>query len=342
MTEKEKNEKAPEKQGFTIFGALWRIAAIFFVGFSIFLIFSAMMLQFLSTSGKDVKIPELTGRQFMDVYNQLVRKELIPDVTFKEIYDMNEGIILKQDPAPGRVVSADTKIRLTVSRSNILVKVPELTGSPYPIAMNKLKNLHVYDKPVSLPVGMVTWLPSDDIPRGMVMDQRPHSGKLVSPSHRVNMLVSSGPGEPDRRVPGVTGQSVELCIDLLLANGWFIDMDVVETRNPEQNGIIFRQTPGEDAALTEGGTVELGVYYYPSTERPYHAYEKVEITIPQHGESGVYEAYVSDDHSRRTVFYNKKDPGDKISFVFHRTGNARVTILRDKQSFRVQTINADR
>lgn len=338
-TDKSANPK--EEQGLTIFGTLWRIAVIFFLGFSVFLIISTMMLQFLTKSGSEVIVPDVTGKQFMSVYNSLSRRELLPDISYRDVYDMDDGIILEQSPEAGKSVPEGTKVKLKVSRSAILIDVPILAGTSFAMAKNKLKNLHFNEKPVSLPLGMVTYLPSDKTAENIVIAQIPPAAQKVKPDRRVNLLVSAGKLGADQNMPDVAGQSIDLCFDLLLAKGYFIDEDIVNTNDPNQNGIVFAQNPPKETALNRGDTAKLKVYYYPAKERPYYSYEKIEYKIPADEKEGIYEAYIEDHNSKRTRFFKKMKPGEDIRFVFYRTGNAKVTILRDKKSIRVFGINAD-
>jgi beta-lactam-binding protein with PASTA domain len=337
----EKKEINDPAEGFTIFSSVWRIAAIFFMGFSVFLMVSTMMLQFLTKSGTQVTVPDVTGKRFVDVYNSLIRKDIKPDLSFKDINDLDDGIILKQSPEAGSVIYENEKLKLLVSRSEILIDVPNVAGVSYAMAVNKLKNLHFNEKPVSLSIGMVTYIPSEKTADNIVISQLPPAGERVKPERRVNLLVSAGKTAVDAVMPEVTGQSVDLCYDLLLAKGVFIDIEVVQTVTPADSGIISVQSPAAGTVLKKDDIVKLKTSLYPSKEKPYSAYDICEYKIPSDEQPGIYEAYVEDNTSKRVRFYKRMKPGEIIRFPFHRNGNAKVTILRDKEKVRVLNINAD-
>ncbi len=99
------------------------------------------------------------------------------------------------------------------------------------------------------------------------------------------------------------------------------------------------QEPAKDAPVTKGQTVKLKIAYYPVEEHFYNGYEKVVYEIPDDEEEGLYEAYIDDYNPKRVVFSQRLKPKQKMQFVFQRTGNARVMIMRDKKKLKVIRID---
>lgn len=337
---KEVKQDGPEYE-FKYFKPVRRLALIFFLAFMLFMFFATIILILLTKSTKELKVPDLLGKRFVDVSNGLTNRGFRTDLKFADVYDIEDGIILNQYPESGRIVEENCKVTLTISRSKFFVNVPNLTGSMLPMAINKLKNLHYQDKSVSISTGVISYIPSEKTAANIVIDQSPKAGEKITPEVKVNLLVSSGPGTPNKIMPDVTGQSIDLCYDLLLAQGITVYEEVSKTGDMSQSGIITEQGIAKDTPLKDGDAVILKVNYYALTEHPYTAYEYVEYVIPSDMEEGLFEAYIEDNFASRIRYSSHAKAGQKITFVFQRVGNARVYITRDKKNISTLKINVD-
>ncbi|HEY1406499.1 MAG TPA: PASTA domain-containing protein, partial [Spirochaetota bacterium] len=229
-------------------------------------------------------------------------------------------------------------IKLTVSRNNLTLDVPSLVGKELPIAKNMIRNLHIGERTVSLGVGVVSYIPSEKSAENIVLDQSPKAGEKVTPENKINILVSAGPATGEMKMPDVAGQSIDLCYDLLVAKGAIVSEEVVNATTAADSGKVLSQEPAKDAVITKGQVVKLKVAYYPTDEHFYNGYEKVVYQIPDDEKEGLYEAYIDDYNPKRIAFSQRCKPKQTIQFVFHRTGNARVSIMRDKKSMKVLRI----
>ena len=319
----------------------FKVLLALFVGFSLYMLVSAVVVVVLTKPEKQVRVPEVVGRQFIDVYNSLNRKGLNPEIRFYDVFDIDNGLVLEQYPESGNIVSDGSSIRLLVSRSSLKMETPNLVGIELHFALNKLKNLHIHDKTITLNSGVVSYLPSDKTPDNIVIAQNPKAGERISPERKINLLVSAGKTGADARMPECAGQSIDLAFDLLMAKNVEIVENLVTTGLKEKSGLILSQSPRADTRIKKGQAVVLKVYYYPLRNHPYRAFEKIEYTIPADEEGGLYEAYVEDNHSKRLRYSRTMKPGNKFEFIFHRTGNAKVTLLRDKKQVKVFTVNVE-
>ncbi len=327
---------------FKYFRPVRRLALIFFLGFSLYLFMSTMMLIFLTESSKSVRMPDLMGKKFVEISNSLMRKGLQADLKFKDAYDLDDGIILSQYPESGEVVGEGSRVRLLVSRSKFYIDVPQLIGNQLPIAVNKLKNLHYQDKTVSIETGVISYVPSEKTSENVIIAQSPRSGEKISPDRKINLLVSSGSAKKgNMRMPLVKGQSIDLCYALLLSKGLKVVEEIVKTGDKKKSGMVFSQSIGAKTRLKGGETVRLKIYWYAMKERPFSSYEKVDFTIPKGSGNGLYEALVEDNSSKRVRFSANLKEGSRIRFLFNRLGNAKIIITKDKKSIRVMSVNAN-
>ena len=323
------------------FKTIARIALIFFIGFSIFLVISTIILIVLTKSDKEVSVPDVEGKKFVEVYNNLTRKGLKPELKFEDMFNVYDGIILEQHPESNSIVSENSTIKLTISRSSVYIDVPNLVGVELPMALNKIKNLHYHDRTVSLTTGIISYIPSDKSANNIVLDQTPRAGEKITPDRFVNLLVSTGKVETDSKMPSITGQSIDLCFDLLMAKGLVIREEVVKANDMKKSGLVIAQTPVKDINIKKNDAVTLKVNWYPLEKHPYSAYEKVEFKIPGDGEAGLYEAIIEDNKSKRIRFSRKMKAGQKIVFVFRRVGNAKIHMTCNKETVQIRSIDID-
>ncbi len=337
----EQNSRNKNRYQFKYFNTAGRIALIFLAGFSLYLFISTAMIIFLTRPAKEVKIPDIIGEQFTDIYNSLQRKGLKADVSFSDVHDIDNGIILNQNPQAGKIVPEGSSINLLVSRSSFRIDVPNLVGAELPVAVNRLQNLHYHDKSISICTGAVSYIPSDKSAENIVIAQSPAAGEKITPDRKVNLLVSAGKTGNDMTMPEVTGQSIDLCYNLLAAKGVSVLQEIVPVYNVAQSGQVAYQKPAAGARLTEGYNVVLGVSLYALKGHPYTAYENFTFTLPANSGEGTYQVVVEDNSSTRTVYSAEMTSGGKISAVFKRTGNAKITVMKDKKSIQVIGINVD-
>ena len=335
------NLKNGEPVKFKYFGTIGRIAAIVFAGFSIYLFFSTVMLILLTKSSKEIIVPDVVNKPFIDMYGSISRAGLVPELKFREVYDMDSGIILKQYPDPGEVVSENTNLHLVVSRNIFMIEVPSVVGDELPIAINKLKSLNYRGRPIVLDTGVITYMPSETVSDNTVLDQIPGPGERISPDRKINLLVSAGKIETDQTVPLMVNQSIDLCYELLASKGYSVIQEVIETYNRSKSGLIASQKPSAGTILPRGRAIRLKVYWYPMRDHPFRCYEKVEFVVPDDTPKGLFEVFVEDYRSKRIAFSRTMGPGEKILFVFRREGNAKLTITRNKKPLRVMGINVD-
>ena len=209
------------------------------------------------------------------------------------------------------------------------------------MALNKLKNLHFHDRSISLSSGMISYIHSEKSADNVVIDQSPKAGEKVTPERKINILVSMGKLEEDSKMPDVVGQSIDLCYDQLAAKGLVIIEEIVETWDMPKSGVIIAQNPPKGKNIKKGDIAKIKVRWYPNKEHPYRVYEKVSLQIPNNNKAGLYEGYIEDNRSKRIRFSRNMKPGQTISFIFNREGDAKINIVHNKESILVKSIEVD-
>ncbi|HRX15477.1 MAG TPA: PASTA domain-containing protein [Spirochaetota bacterium] len=332
-------EDNQKKSGFFMRNRKYFLLMVVYV--TLFMIVSTFMIVKLNQPAGKVRVPDVKGKIFNNVYNSLISRELKPEISFFDAQDVDSGIVLKQHPAPGSIVPRESRVKLVISRNNQKVEVPDVTGGPLIIAKNKLSTLHIGEKKVSLLPGVVSYIPSSEHEENTVIAQSPRAGEKVAPHSRINLLVSTGVLGRDSKMPQLSGQYIDLCYDLLLSLGVSVRQEIVPADSVEDSGRILKQSiePGSD--VSKGEEIVLTVAYFERENRYYQSYEKVSFSIPSDSKDVLYEAWVEDEEHKRIRFSKVCKANEKITFIFHRTGNARIEIVKDKVKEKIITIDVD-
>ncbi len=132
-----------------------------------------------------VATPSLVGRTVADA-GRVLRPLQIGAVVASQRQDprVASGVIVGQDPPPGRWVLKGSVVRLAISRGSGIV--PDLRGLPVAAAAQRLEG-------VGLRLGPVSYLHDDTVPSGGIFSQFQPAGTHLAPDAPVEVLVSLGP-----------------------------------------------------------------------------------------------------------------------------------------------------
>ena len=143
----------------------------------------------------------------------------------------------RQSPPPGASEPRGTEILLDVSAGQRQLQVPAVVGLTQSLAQDAIEK-------IGLEVGDVTERESQSA-RGAVLEANPSAGTPVSPSTRVDLVISSGP--PAVNAPDVVGQSYSAARAMLEQVGLRlgdVTTDSLATGIPQT---VIAQTPAAGA-----------------------------------------------------------------------------------------------
>ncbi|MDO5081443.1 Stk1 family PASTA domain-containing Ser/Thr kinase [Buchananella hordeovulneris] len=118
--------------------------------------------------------------------------ELGPEVQSDTV---ERGRFVSSDPTAGASVPPKTKVKVSFSAGAETISVPDVRGQDEETARRKLEE-------AKLTVGTVAEEASNDVPEGQVVRTSPEAGTSVKSGEKINLFLSSGPGElelPDMR-----------------------------------------------------------------------------------------------------------------------------------------------
>ncbi|MDU0479553.1 Stk1 family PASTA domain-containing Ser/Thr kinase [Staphylococcus chromogenes] len=206
------------------------------------------------SSGKEiVEVPALSGLTTQEASKTLGEAGLQLESVVKEAYSENvpEGQITEQSPGAGSQVSKGSKVTITVSKGQQLVRVPVIDGMKWENAESNLTSLGF------VPTVRVV---DSSKPEGTVLSVA-ESGKQLPKGSSVTVEVSNG---TMIATPDLSGMTVPQAIAALRATGWTAPDTSLQTKKiPTQalvdQGKIKGQTPAAGANLRKDGLVNVNV-----------------------------------------------------------------------------------
>ena len=209
-----------------------------------FLIFPAEILP------DDAKVPQVVGLMYDEAVTRLEAagfKAKTGEERYVELAP--KATVLAQSPPPGSSEPRGTEVMLDVSAGQRQLHVPPVLGLTQALAQDAIEK-------AGLEVGDVTEQESQSA-RGAVLSASPASGSAVSPSTRVDLVVSSGP--PAVNAPDVVGQSYSAARAMLEQVGLRLGDVVTDSLATGIPQTVISQTPAAGARLAPGTRVSLSI-----------------------------------------------------------------------------------
>jgi serine/threonine-protein kinase len=291
----------------------WLVAAAFVIAAAV-----AGFFVWHELSGSTVKEPvsSYLRETQAQAQRQITAAHLLAKVKRQPNRTVKNGIVFRQDPAPGSKVDKGGTVTIWVSTGPPKVTVPDVKGQQWTQAQQALANLKL--KPVEHLVGGNT--------KGQVTATDPPAGKSVPEGTTVRVNVESGPQQAN--VPNVVGDSVGQATAALNAAGFNYKLNYVDSDAPQNQ--VVHQNPGPSSSVPKGSTVTLDVSKGPP-----------QVTVPdvvgetsqqavlalQNAGFQVNQQYVSTDASQDNIVQSQSPAGGSTA-----TKGQTVTIVIGQHS----------
>jgi beta-lactam-binding protein with PASTA domain len=203
-----------------------------------------------------VTVPGVIGQQATDAVAALTERGLKAKV-HRINSDKESGTVTGQFPKAGtRLVKGET-VHINVSQGPKPIAVPPVVGVPYEQAAGTLQGsgFAVARRDVE-----------SNEPKGVVVQMDPPANTLASKGATITVFVSKGPKE--FAVPDVTSFSRADAIATLRNSGFKVLVDIIDTTDPSQDGVVLTQTPGPGETAKPGTTVTITVGHFSAPPPP--------------------------------------------------------------------------
>lgn len=198
----------------------------------------------------DAKVPQVVGLMYDDAVTRLEAagfKATVGEERFVELAP--KATVLSQTPPPGATEPRGAEIILDVSAGQRQLQVPAVVGLTQTLAQDAIEK-------AGLEVGEVRQRESQSA-RGAVLETYPSAGQSVSPSTRVDIIVSSGP--PTVETPDVVGQSYATARTLLEQVGLLLGDVTVDSLSTAIPSTVISQTPAAGSRILPGSRISLTI-----------------------------------------------------------------------------------
>jgi eukaryotic-like serine/threonine-protein kinase len=202
----------------------------------------------VSRGPRQVTVPTLIELPQEDAEALLEESNLqLGDVT-EESSDVEEGLVIEQNPAPEERVDIRSEVDIVLSSGPELVVVPSLFGLTEDAAIAELEEVGLE--------AASEFAPSEE-PEGTVFGQDPEEGTEVEPGSTVVIVISEGPAEEELTMPDVLGMDAGDAEAELEDEGFVVSL--VEETQPcaQPSGAVCRTDPPPGSPVSEGDTVTI-------------------------------------------------------------------------------------
>ncbi len=315
---------------------------VFYFAAGLFIFFLASVLIF-SLRGRDAQVstmPDLSGKYYLDVHNDLVQAGLRVTIVKKIYPDITSGIVLYQSLPAGSVITPREKLVIYVNHAEPLLIMPNLENNPIDSARSSLKRFTYQDVTYELEIGGVSEIPDENAPPGTVIAQYPPAGQPITTDVRVFLLISTTKKGEKIDTEKFVGQNITILEHYLHRQDREFRLRKIEV--PQ----VARQS-GEVLAIEaqKDGPYLVDVYYKEPSLRLTHGLEKIEVKLKQAGECRITTmgpVSEGEEGIAHTVFETKKPvDGEGVSVLFFREGPVTVRATCDGQEIWSREIKPD-
>ena len=222
-------------------GSLLLVICIFFV-------ISAFGL--LGAPSYDMKCPDLSE---LNYYNEIkTNKEYakLNIVVEKTIYDdSDKGVVLDQNPKPGKTISSNDKINITISSGPQTVEVPDVKDFASDLAVKTLETKGL--------LGEIVQKYDDTVTANYVISTSPASGEKIPNGSKVTVYVSLGQVNSEIRVPYLINLNVEAARTRLTECGFTGLGNITEKPSSKPKGVVLSQSETAGGMVSPDTKVDL-------------------------------------------------------------------------------------
>jgi eukaryotic-like serine/threonine-protein kinase len=201
----------------------------------------------VSQGKRKVDVPNVTGLGVAEAVARV--KDAGLEANPVEVFsDKPEGTVIAQDPAAGKRVVEDTRVRINVSQGARPIAVPNVVGQSFDAAKAALEGEGFVVKRTDQ---------NSNIQPNTVIDTKPPSGTELQSGATVTVIVSKGP--KDVAVPNVEGLDEETARQELEDAGFTASVSDEPTDDPANDGFVLAQDPPGGNRAEQGSTVVIFV-----------------------------------------------------------------------------------
>jgi serine/threonine-protein kinase len=201
-----------------------------------------------SAGPEPVEVPNVVGQSQTDASRALTEAGFLVNAVPVEDPQVDEGLVISQDPAAGQQVAKGSQITINVSSGAGLVGVPDVSNQSEGTARSNLQRAgftNIQSRQQA----------SGDVAAGNVIATDPPAGTEIRPTDTVTLIVSSGAERTT--VPQLQGLSEQNARTALQNAGLEGDFQTQPVQNQSQDGVVISTSPSQGQQVDRGSTVTV-------------------------------------------------------------------------------------
>ena len=211
---------------------------------------SAITAMRIAIHGREVTMPNLTGKSVVEATSMLRSRGLVLRVADRVYSELPLNVVVRQTPPAGLLMKESQQAHVVLSLGQRQLQIPLLEG-------NSLRASRIELLRAGLQVGEVSAVTMPDKPADEVVIQTPRPGTGAA-TPRVDVLVSQGPREAAYVMPHFVGMTEADAQRRLDASGLRRKVNYVSA--PQwPHGSVIDQSPLAGSRLPAASTIELTV-----------------------------------------------------------------------------------
>lgn len=251
----EEEEPQEEHKGLPVIPLLGIITGVVVLVAILFVVVASFIGIFGPKKTDDVEVPNLIGKDYMEVVNN---EEYTANFKFNPVMEPSDDVpanqIYDQSPRPSGTRKKGSKITIYISSGPRMVEIPSFSKNENKSTVKDLltnKGFEVQE----------VAQPSDDVPVDCVIKLTPAPGEKAAKGSVVYMYVSTNKPVEEVDVPNVEATTLASAKATLQAAGFVVnDADIQYVNHPTYDrNYVISQTPQKNTKAAKGTAVSLVV-----------------------------------------------------------------------------------
>ena len=221
-----------------------------------------LTLTLIIKSKETVVVPILKGKEVvytLQMLSDLGLNTQIKKTQYHVAVPLNH--VIDQEPSPGSEIKKGRTIRLIISRGQLSVPIPSLSGLPLSQALVKLEEK-------GFCVGIRSYSQHTVLPSGLIIAQSPTAGVISQRNKCVDLLISAGPYHDAFAMIDLNTLPLDEAILKIEANGLKLGSITSVINQDVPLDTVTRQTPLAGYRIEAGQMVQLSVNQSRSNNGP--------------------------------------------------------------------------
>ena len=282
--------------------------------------------EFLLPPSNTITVPSFVGQASSDASAAAAEMNLSAVVVDHATSDRYpKGVVMSQRPDAGTTVRAGRQVDFVVSDGIVSRVMPDMR-------YQSLREVELDLSRAKLSLGTVTYVKSDLVPGGHVVDQDPQPLVSVVEGEPVNLVLSKG-GPPMVRVPAFTGLKIDDARTLASKSSIRLGQIVWTPlgKDGPKHGIVARQSIPPNTKISPYEPVSLQVSAGPNESgyiiRQVHVLASIPITGDAQADQSVSVVLrVRDATGEYNAYRAFAQPGQKLDFTVTAVGTSVVSL----------------